>query len=96
MSTDQGCNAQTKHPESDYLEAIKLCLEQGAAINAANSEGVTAMHGAANRGWESVIQFLAGNGARLDVRDKQGRTPMALAESAKTVALLKSLMAMHN
>ena len=68
------------HPESEYLEAVKLCLDKGNQINATNSEGFTPMHGAANRGWESVIQLLADNGAKLDVKDKEGRTPMTFAE----------------
>ncbi len=62
--------------EADYVEAVKLCLERGAAVNATNSLGLAAMHGAANRGWVSVIQILADHGAKLDVKDNDGRTPM--------------------
>jgi uncharacterized protein len=73
--------AQTySHPEGDYVEAVKLCLELGAAVNATNSLGLAAIHGAANRGWVSVIQILADHGARLDVKDTAGRTPMTFAE----------------
>jgi ankyrin repeat protein len=90
--------------EADYAEAVKLCLERGADVNAANSLGFTAMHGAANRGWESVIQILADHGAKLDVKDNAGRTPMTFAEGIflavrppeakpKAIALLKHLMA---
>src|SRR6202044_1741931 len=66
--------------EADYLEAVKLCLERGAPVNASNSLGLTAMHGAANRGWESVIQILADHGAQVDPKDKEGRTPMVFAK----------------
>jgi len=90
--------------EADYAEAVKLCLERGADVNAANSLGFTAMHGAANRGWESIIQVLADHGAKLDVKDNAGRTPMTFAEGVflavrppeakpKAMALLKRLMA---
>jgi ankyrin repeat protein len=86
------------------VEAVKVCLERGADVNATNSLGFTAMHGAANRGWESVIQILADHGAKLDVKDKAGRTPMTFAEGIflavrppeakpKAIALLKQLMA---
>jgi len=68
------------HSEADYIEAVKLCLARGADVNASNSLGFTAMHGAANRGWESVIQILADHGARVDVKDKEGRTPLTFAE----------------
>lgn len=92
------------HSEADYLEAVKLCLDRGADVNAANSLGLTAMHGAANRGWEPIIQILADHGARLDVKDNAGRTPMIFAQGIflavrppeakpKAMALLKKLMA---
>ena len=92
------------HSEADYIEAVKLCLARGADVNASNSLGFTAMHGAANRGWESVIQVLADHGARVNVKDKEGRTPMTFAEGIflavrppeakpKAMALLKQLMA---
>ena len=91
------------HSEAEYLEAVKLCLERGADVNAANSLGLTAMHGAANRGWESIIQILADHGAKLDVKDIAGRTPMIFAQGIflavrppeakpKAIALLKQLM----
>jgi ankyrin repeat protein len=73
--------AQTySHSEADYVEAVKLCLERGADVNASNSLGLTAMHGAANRGWVSVMQILADHGAKVDAKDKEGRTPMTFAK----------------
>jgi ankyrin repeat protein len=92
------------HSEADYIEAVTLCLARGADVNASNSLGFTAMHGAANRGWESVIQILADHGARVDAKDKEGRTPLTFAEGIflavrppeakpKAMALLKRLMA---
>ena len=73
--------AQThSHPEADYVEAVKLCLERGADVNATNSLQLAAIHGAANRGWVSIIQILADHGAKLDVKDIGGRSPMTFAE----------------
>jgi ankyrin repeat protein len=66
--------------ESDYVEAVKLCLERGAPVNASNTLGLTAMHGAANRGWTSIMQILADHGAKIDAKDKEGRTPMVFAK----------------
>jgi len=68
------------HPEAEYVEAVKLCLERGADVNASNSLALRAIHGAANRGWESIIQILADHGAQLDVKDIGGRTPMIFAQ----------------
>jgi ankyrin repeat protein len=91
------------HTEAEYVDAVKLCLERGADVNAVNSLGMMAMHGAANRGWESIIQILADHGAKLDVKDAAGRTPMTFAEGIflavrppeakpQAIALLKHLM----
>ena len=97
-------NQTYNHGEAAYLEAIKLCLERGADSNAANSLGFTALHAAANRGWESIIQLLVDNGARLDAKDIAGRTPLVFAQGVflaarppeakpKAAALLRKLMA---
>ena len=66
--------------EADYVEAVKLCLERGAPVNATNSLQLAAIHGAANRGWPSIIQLLSVAGARLDVKDVGGRSPMTFAQ----------------
>jgi ankyrin repeat protein len=62
------------------LEAVRMCVELGQDVNAANSMGLTAVMGAANRGSDDILQFLVEKGARLDVRDKEGRTPYNWAE----------------
>ena len=63
-----------------WLEAVRLCLEIGGDINAVNEMGLAAVHGAANRGSDDIIELLAHRGARLDIPDKEGRTPLAWAE----------------
>jgi ankyrin repeat protein len=68
------------HPRVDTLEAVKLCLETGADVNAQNSLGFTAAHGAANRGLDDVLRLLAEHGANLAAKDKEGRTPLTFAE----------------
>jgi ankyrin repeat protein len=89
--------------EGEYVEAVTLCLERGVPVNATNSLGLAAIHGAANRGWVSVIQILADHGAMLDAKDNGGRTPMTFAEGTflairppaakpEAIALLKKLM----
>ena len=42
-------------------------------VNAVNQMGLAAVHGAANRGSDDIIELLAQRGARLDLR-RQGRT----------------------
>ena len=85
-----------------WLEAVQLCLELGLDVNAVNEMGLAAVHGAANRGSDDIIELLARRGARLDVADKQGRTPYTWAEGVflatnspvakpSTMALIKRL-----
>ena len=63
-----------------WLEAVQLCLELGLDMHAVNEMGLAAVHGAANRGSDDIIALLARGGARLDVPDKEGRTPFVWAE----------------
>jgi len=42
--------------------------------------GVTALMGAANRGSDEIIRYLVSKGARLDIKDAEGRTAMTWAE----------------
>ncbi|HEX4998511.1 MAG TPA: ankyrin repeat domain-containing protein [Terriglobia bacterium] len=66
-------------PES-LLEAVTLCHELGMDVNAVNSMGLTALMGAANRGSDSIIEFLVSKGAQLAVKDNEGRTAYNWAE----------------
>ena len=61
------------------LAAVRIALDEGADINAANQAGRTAMHGAADIKATELIQFLFDNGARIDVTDNEGETPLTLA-----------------
>ena len=85
------------------LEAVKLCLELGMDVNDVNSMGLTAIDGAANRGSDEIIKYLFEKGAKLDVKDKEGRTPLNWAEGVflathpgqpkpTSIALIKKLM----
>ena len=65
--------------EADAIETMTLLLEAGLDVNAADTTGRTALHGAALQGYDRVVRFLAGRGARLDVKDKRGFTPLDVA-----------------
>jgi ankyrin repeat protein len=91
--------------EAGTIEAMKLLIDYGADVNAFNSNGQTALHRAAQRGADQVVRFLADQGAKLDMKDKQGRMPVDLAKEPtrnpgaapgpghdSTVALLRQLM----
>jgi ankyrin repeat protein len=69
----------------------------------------TALHGAAMKGFNPIVTFLAEHGADLYAKDANGRTPLDLAKGdyqeaflrqaaepqVETVKLLESLMAAH-
>jgi ankyrin repeat protein len=65
--------------DDDAVEALKILLKAGADINRRASNGQTAMHGAALKGWNSTIRFLAENGAELEPKDRDGKTPLDFA-----------------
>ncbi len=65
--------------EPEALAAVKMLVELGNDVNAVNDRGETALHGAAYRGANSIVQYLADKGATLDVRSKQGWTPWTIA-----------------
>jgi ankyrin repeat protein len=69
----------TPESEPEALEAVKMLVALGNDINAVNDRGETALHGAAYRGGNTIIQYLVDQGAKLDVRSKQGWTPWTIA-----------------
>ena len=65
--------------EAETLEAVKYVSGTGADVNAANAAGDTAVHGAVSGKATSVVTWLANQGAKLDVVNKRGETPLSIA-----------------
>ena len=63
--------------------AVEFLHRAGANINATNEANFTALHGAAFRGMNEVIEYLVENGADIDARDFRGRTAYRMAEGSK-------------
>jgi len=63
-------------------EAVKILAEAGADLNATNEADYTALHGAAFRGLDEVVEYLVQHGANINARDYRGRTPYRLAEGS--------------
>jgi ankyrin repeat protein len=68
--------------EEGAIEAMKVLVEHGGDVNAFNANGQTALHRAAQRGANKIVQYLADQGAKLDMKDKQGRTALDLVSGA--------------
>lgn len=64
-------------PESAVLNTVATVIDLGADVNATNEAGDTALHAAATRGLNTVVQLLADKGAQLNVKNKRGLTPLA-------------------
>jgi uncharacterized protein len=69
-----------KKTEFDSIEAIKVCLEAGVDINAADGRGQTALYGAALQGYDEIVKFLLAHGAKPDIKDQRGSTALDAAE----------------
>lgn len=108
LGTKEEDTTGRRKTEAEAIAAIKLCLDAGVDVNAVDNHGDTALHGAAQKGYDQVVEFLADHGAKLDVKDNKGRTPLDAANGLmgnggfdgsrrdvheSTVALLKKLMA---
>ena len=73
--------------EAELIAAVKFLLDHGADINAISVAGQTAMHFAAQatdanfpQPSDDMVKLLASRGAKLDVVDKQNRSPIEMAE----------------
>ena len=75
---------QERASEAEVLEAVTLIVEElDADVNFVSDLGETAMHAAAYRGANSVVQYLFDKGAELDVVAVDGRTPLRVAEGVE-------------
>ncbi|HEV2703790.1 MAG TPA: ankyrin repeat domain-containing protein [Steroidobacteraceae bacterium] len=66
--------------EQKCISSAKLLLAAGVNVNATNNNGQTALHGAAQSGWNGFVQLLADHGATLGIKDRFGSTPLDVAE----------------
>jgi len=62
------------------MAAVLYCLELGANINAANSRGQTALHGAVYFGGTTMVPFMVEHGANVNVVNKRGQTPWLITQ----------------
>ena len=75
---------QERASEAQVLEAVTLLVEElGADVNFISDVGEAAMHAAAYRGANSVVQYLFDQGADLDVVAVDGRTPLRVADGVE-------------
>jgi len=72
---------------------VRLLLKQGADVNAAQGDGMTALHWAASHGDVDEARMLISAGARLDAVTRNGNyTPLHLAAKGGNVAAVRTLL----
>jgi len=108
-----GTFAKDYATDAEMLAAAKALIAHGAEVNAVSAAGQTAMHFAAQAAdanlpppSDDMVRLLVAQGAKLDIADKQGRTPVEMAQGKglrgraggsvtpreHTVVLLRTLM----
>ena len=67
--------------EAQMIEGLQVLLDRHVDVNAVNDNGQTALHFAALSS-DATVKLLAEHGAQLNIKDKQGRTPLDFALGA--------------
>ena len=75
------------YEESRSLEAVRALLDLGVDIDAVNAAGNTALHVVASGRYDTIVQLLLERGAKLDLKNELGKTPLALASVVDKVYL---------
>ncbi len=84
VTANKSAASDPHEDEIHTLEAVRLAVDLGADVNAANEIGDTALFGAVSKGFKTVVKFLVENRARLDVKDKLGTTLLMLTSPRAT------------
>src|SRR5262249_47009391 len=64
--------------EQDMLETVKILLDNGADLEAKNSEGSSALHRAAEHS-SALVKILIERGAKVNAQNNEGDSPMMCA-----------------
>jgi len=94
--TEPGLAANPANDERQVLEATRVALTSGVDIDATDASGNTALHTAASRRLDLVVQLLVNSGANLNHENDAGQTPLTIASGRSgadnsTVELLRRL-----
>ncbi|HTS61830.1 MAG TPA: ankyrin repeat domain-containing protein [Candidatus Acidoferrales bacterium] len=81
------------------IEAVRLCVELGNDVKAADNRGYTALHGAAYLGDNEMVKYLVSKGADVKAKSRAGDSPADMANGPtrfgqphpETLALLESM-----
>jgi ankyrin repeat protein len=75
-----------------HKNIVRLLLDRGVDINAADEWGRTPLWWAVERGHEAVVRLLLDRGADTDAAGKDGQTPLCLAAERGDEAVMRLLL----
>jgi ankyrin repeat protein len=73
-----GRGARVLTADTPMFQAVKLLLDRGANVNATGANGATILHQSLDKG-PAFVRLLVEHGAKLDLKDASGRTPLDIA-----------------
>ena len=82
--------------DEQAAESVKLLKEAGATINGHDRTGMTALHSAAEHGWNDTVKVLVADGADLQPKDAKGLTPIDHAAGRHERAFLEPEHVKHD
>lgn len=85
-----------RNAAEDPAPVVALLESDSELVRATDARGRSALFEASAQGLAAVAEALVSRGARVDSRDREGRTPLHLARDADTVKLLLRLGADAN
>ena len=96
---------QHRHAPDGWLPAVKYLIEElGVDVNVRDHDGYSALHNAAARGDNELIEYLVGQGADVTFVSRRGQTTVDMANGPQqrvqpfpeTIALLEGYGAKNN
>jgi len=87
LSAGAGTDVQRARSVDERAVAVqtaKYLVEHGADVNAVGQFGWTALHAASYQGLNDDVEFLVSKGAKMDVKDQLGQTPLSISLSVLT------------
>lgn len=77
------------------IAAVRALIAAGADLEARDASGQTAVYAPAHWGWSDVLAVLVENGARLDVADANGKTPLDAANGQAPRGVFRAAAPAH-
>jgi ankyrin repeat protein len=97
IRNDSGATAlivasEKRSSRSAVLPIIEILLDKGAAVDAQDHQGYTALMNAAWHGWGELVHVLLERGVAVDKKDEKGRTALHFASNNADVGIVLAVL----